>query len=210
MAKGVKRKIEVWDRQPGERGKHWEAFQIYRDLPAGERTLAKVAELLGKSATLMERWSGEDGWVARSHQFDVFVDQETQQRTRFERHAKQMAMLDRHTTVAQLVQNKLIGQFQTMSDAEWKVIPFGQKVQAFHLMAQFERLSRGLPTDSIEVRTPEQIRMQTITEAKLYLNEVRHDFPFVPANEHLRIICDEFEVTPEELGESVSELGEIS
>jgi hypothetical protein len=64
---------QPWERLHGEHEKRWEAFQIYRDLGA-ERSLARVARQLGKSNTLIERWSGEDSWVMRAEAFDVDLD----------------------------------------------------------------------------------------------------------------------------------------
>ena len=47
---------ELWERQDGETAQAFQAFAEYRDMGA-ERSLAKVAQKLGKSKPLMERWS---------------------------------------------------------------------------------------------------------------------------------------------------------
>jgi hypothetical protein len=39
-----------------------------------ERSTAKVARALGKSKTLMDRWSGQDGWPARASAWDAELD----------------------------------------------------------------------------------------------------------------------------------------
>lgn len=70
-----------YDRLPGEakRDKPWQAFCLYRDM--GEsRTLKKVANQLGKSLPLMERWSREFHWIERVRAFDN--DQEIRRRNR--------------------------------------------------------------------------------------------------------------------------------
>ena len=54
----------AWERQEGESARAYEAFCLYRDL-GPERSLAKVGQELGKSVSLMERWSSEHDWVDR-------------------------------------------------------------------------------------------------------------------------------------------------
>jgi hypothetical protein len=54
----------AWERQEGESARAYEAFSLYRDYgPA--RSIAKVAEALGKSRALLERWSVAHEWVDR-------------------------------------------------------------------------------------------------------------------------------------------------
>jgi hypothetical protein len=59
-----------WFRQKGETRKAYQAFAIYRDLGAA-RTLAKVAQKLGKSIDLIKRWSSQWEWVDRAASFDA-------------------------------------------------------------------------------------------------------------------------------------------
>lgn len=66
-------KLEVWDRQPEETPKAYEAFTIYRDM-GRERTLPKVAEQCGKSIGLMNKWSQKYGWVNRVRAWDDNLD----------------------------------------------------------------------------------------------------------------------------------------
>lgn len=47
----------VYARRPGESPKAFAAFQAFRDLPAGTRSVAKAAEVLGKSVNTLHRWS---------------------------------------------------------------------------------------------------------------------------------------------------------
>jgi hypothetical protein len=54
----------AWERQENESARAFEAFAVYRDLGA-QRSIAKVAEILGKSRALLERWSTKHDWVAR-------------------------------------------------------------------------------------------------------------------------------------------------
>ncbi len=58
-----------WERQPGESAKAFEAFDLYCKM-GSERSLGKVGQKLGKSATLIERWSSRWNWVKRSRDYD--------------------------------------------------------------------------------------------------------------------------------------------
>jgi hypothetical protein len=62
-----------WERLPNETAQAFEGFVHYRDLGA-ERSLAKVAKALGKSTTLIEKWSARDHWVMRADSWDVESD----------------------------------------------------------------------------------------------------------------------------------------
>ena len=69
-----------WERQKGESGPAFQAFCFYRDLlyqeePTG-RSLAKVGAKLGKSVTLMERWSTAHEWVERCREYDNEIQRE--------------------------------------------------------------------------------------------------------------------------------------
>src|SRR3974377_1753660 len=68
----------IYYRQPKERAKAFEAFQLYRDMGV-ERSLAKVGQQLGKSTPLMERWSKRWNWVARVTAWDMEQDRRTRE-----------------------------------------------------------------------------------------------------------------------------------
>ena len=54
----------MFEQQERESNKAFAAFKIYLEL-GPERSLSAVAEKLGKSKTLIERWSGKFDWPAR-------------------------------------------------------------------------------------------------------------------------------------------------
>lgn len=64
---------EPWERITGESAPAFQAFAAYRDMGA-DRSLAKVAQQLGKSTTLVERWSARDFWVNRVAAWDEEQD----------------------------------------------------------------------------------------------------------------------------------------
>lgn len=64
---------QPWERLRGESAQAFQAFAKYRDLGV-DRSLAKVAKELGKSTTIIERWSARDSWVLRVEAWDVEQD----------------------------------------------------------------------------------------------------------------------------------------
>jgi hypothetical protein len=59
-----------WDRRPGESLPAFEAFCAYRN--AGRhRSLREIAAQLGKSRSLIFRWSSKHHWVARAQAWDI-------------------------------------------------------------------------------------------------------------------------------------------
>ncbi|MCU1612630.1 MAG: hypothetical protein JWO98_170 [Frankiales bacterium] len=62
----------IWERQPEESTPAWEAFAVYRDHP--DRSLVAVARELGKSASLVARWSARWSWVQRAAAWDAEAD----------------------------------------------------------------------------------------------------------------------------------------
>lgn len=64
-----------WERRDDESSQAWGAFETYRDL-SSKRTLRAVATKLGKSETLMSRWSSDYDWPNRARLFDRWMDQQ--------------------------------------------------------------------------------------------------------------------------------------
>lgn len=74
----AKKEVEAlpWERQPEETPKAYEAFAIYRDMNS-DRSIAKVAEKLGKSEALLHRWSSKFEWVRRAAAWDDELARQT-------------------------------------------------------------------------------------------------------------------------------------
>lgn len=105
-----------WGRQPCDTDNRWRCFLTYREL-ALPRSLARVSKALtdpvtGKPFCLrtLEKWSSEDGWVARVHAYDRHIDKE--------RVAATMAILkeDAQTTAAKHLH--LLRKLQTIAVAK--------------------------------------------------------------------------------------------
>jgi len=200
--------VKPWDRQLGESNRSWSGFVVYRDLPPSERTIQIVAETIQKTPSLVRRWSAENNWVSRVSEYDQHLDRETVQKQRIETERAKLEMLARQTKVVVFVQNRAVERFRAITDAEWNEIPIHQLTDIFLDAAKFERVSRGLPSDSIELEaaTPEKFKQRAIIEGKLFLHEIMHDFPTLPEKKCLEIVCKEFDVTPSDLGYSESDL----
>lgn len=65
--------VKIYERQPGEPEKQWQAFRIYRDM--GEaRTLAAVAKNIEKLPEMLYRWSKQWHWQDRALAWDRAID----------------------------------------------------------------------------------------------------------------------------------------
>lgn len=94
---------QPWERLRGESAPAFQAFALYRDMGA-DRSLAKVAKELGKSATLIERWSARDAWVTRVDAWDVEQDR----LWRAQQLASRREVGKRHLRIANAMQGRLV------------------------------------------------------------------------------------------------------
>src|SRR5450432_2177965 len=60
---------------------NYEAFDVYARLTPSERSIPRAAEILGKSTTLLERWSGLFDWPERARAWDRRIAELSAQRT---------------------------------------------------------------------------------------------------------------------------------
>src|SRR4051812_29284822 len=66
-----------WERQPGETQKAYRAFQIYRDMGQGNRSVRRLAKQLGHGAhTTCGLWQSKFDWVARCDTYDNWLEME--------------------------------------------------------------------------------------------------------------------------------------
>lgn len=92
-----------WERQPKESSQAYQAFDLY--LHMGEnRSLRKVAQQLGKSSTLICRWSSAWSWQARVRDYENEL-----KRKEFEEELKEaQKMRKRQIQTAVLLQKKAV------------------------------------------------------------------------------------------------------
>jgi hypothetical protein len=144
-----KRERPSWEKLKGESYKAWEAFTVYRDM-GPTRSLARVAEHLGKSKALIEGWSRQWHWVDRASDYDEHLDRQARQvvedarRRMLEEHAELGHSL---VTMARLRMNgSEDGRVNALNPN--RLTP--QDVARFtELGTKTERLARGEPTELI-------------------------------------------------------------
>lgn len=94
---------QPWERLVNESAKSFEAFVRYRDM-GPDRSLARVAKELGKSTTLIERWSARDAWVVRVEAWEVEQDRLWRQ----QQIASRREVGKRHLRIANAMQGRLV------------------------------------------------------------------------------------------------------
>lgn len=155
-----------WDRQEGESLPAWSAFRCYRDMD--RRSLSKVGQELGKSRTLMSRWSARWGWLQRSEQYDAYLDRLV--RLKFAQ--AQVDARERHARLAQVtltaltapvratlealadpnVIQQLTDKARSGADGTIALLSVIARVaQAMPALVAMERLALRMTTESIKV-----------------------------------------------------------
>ena len=151
-----------FERQPGETGKAWKAFLIYRDLGV-DRTLRRTAEiyherngLQSKTETVernLQEWSRKQGWRVRVEEYDRELDKARQR----EAFRQVRIMRNRHISLAQSVQElaavELKKWLKRATDAEdISVVAVVDILKAMKTGVEVERAARGEPTEIHENR----------------------------------------------------------
>jgi hypothetical protein len=67
---GVNVSLKPTDPQPGEPGTSFAGFVLYREMPRVNRSLREVGRRLGRSESLIERYSSRWNWVERARAWD--------------------------------------------------------------------------------------------------------------------------------------------
>lgn len=62
--------LELWERRESESDPAFSAFRSYLDLGSGNRSLRKVASILGKSSQVLSVWSAKHEWIKRVRSYD--------------------------------------------------------------------------------------------------------------------------------------------
>lgn len=124
--------------------KPYQAFSLYL-LQEDERSTAKVAQELGKSKALIQRWSSQWNWVERAAQYDA----EQLRRRRVEQEKEIAAMRRRH---ANLATNMLATAAKALkAKTPEELTP--QDIKAWvDVASKLERISRGDSGDVVEER----------------------------------------------------------
>lgn len=134
---------EPWEMQTSDTLKSWEAFVVYRDME--NRSLAKVAKALGKSNTIIERWSAKHNWQERITAWEAEQDR----LLRIEMQRGIGKMRKRHADVAVELLEKAAGALKMIPEDEIKASDISRMVE---VATKLERISRGDVGDVIEER----------------------------------------------------------
>ena len=128
--------VKMWDRQPGEGRRAYEAFCIFRDM-GPERKYIKVAEKLRKSCTLVRKWSSQFNWQARADAWDASITEEARRKAAEDKRK----MIDRQIQIGQLLQTKAAN---AVSSRDLDKASFGALAEFIKLGAALERSAREL------------------------------------------------------------------
>lgn len=141
-------KSKQWELIENETAKQYEAFCAYRDMGA-DRSLRAVAEKLGKSETLISRWSGKNKWVERATAWDAEQDRIERDIAQKEQAKAIRKMRKFHAGLAE--------QMLVKAAKALKVIPVddikpGDLTRMVDVASKLERISRGDVGEVIEER----------------------------------------------------------
>ncbi len=137
-----------WDRQEGETPRAYEAFCKYRDMGT-DRAIRAVARELGKSATLMARWSSNNNWVDRVAAWDAEQDRIMRELARKEEAKAIRDMRKRHADLANAMLVKAAKALKAIPDDEVKAGDISRMVD---VASKLERISRGDVGEVVEER----------------------------------------------------------
>lgn len=170
------------ERQPKETTPAFEAFRCYLEMgPA--RSTGKVAQELGKSKTLIDRWSSRWSWVERVREFEsretaVKDDAHLDALARRSRRQAEIAQLHGEATAlvarevvkrVQKATNERKDPFAGVDDAELLRIE-ASMARAHNRVVSTERLALGLTTDQPGEPIPRTVaeeQARRLTEAEL-------------------------------------------
>lgn len=136
-------KRPIYERLEGESAKAFEGFVAYRDMGI-TRSIREVAEKLGKSRALLERWSSKYNWVERAKVFDGDMDR----KAILENEKQRREMVKRHANLSSMFQSKLVTRLNKFDPNE---LSANDMIKWFEVSVKIERLSRGESTDISEV-----------------------------------------------------------
>jgi hypothetical protein len=137
-----------WERQPDETAKPYEAFCVYRDMGT-ERSLRKVSERLGKSETLMARWSTKNNWVERAAAWDDEQERIEREITQKQQREDIKKMRKRHAALATQMLLKAATALSSLKEEDVKAADISRMVD---VASKLERISRGDVGDVVEER----------------------------------------------------------
>jgi hypothetical protein len=146
-------KFLPWERQPGESGKAYQAFAIFRDLPLSRRTLTECARLVGKSPPAIYNWAKKWDWDNRCAIYDAY--QQSIEIANKQEGIK--AMNERQIEEAQEFQRKCIDAMRRVTPEMLADSP-QELLKWYQISVAIERTARGAnEKQPVEVQKPQQV-----------------------------------------------------
>jgi hypothetical protein len=139
-----------WERQDSESDRSFEAFEAYRQMGLA-RSLTKVAEKLGKSLQLIDRWALRDQWKMRVLAWDRHEARLTNERVIL----GTASMRERMTVLAMQMQSRAQGRILKMTEKEIARMRPIDVVAIMRAAADIERKARAIPEDEMGNILPE-------------------------------------------------------
>lgn len=136
---------DPWDRRDNESDPAWEAFVAYRDLGL-TRSNAQVAQRLGKSKTLIDRWSRNHSWVLRSAAWDRDQDKMWQR----ELAAARRKAAKRNVDLAEAMKNVAAGSLLKLAQSNEALKP-ADVARLMEVATKIEALEYGTPTERVSI-----------------------------------------------------------
>jgi hypothetical protein len=133
------RTVKPWERQPGESGRAFAAFVAYRDT-GDSRSYTGVAQTLHKSRTLVARWGTRWRWQNRLSAWERNLEYERQVAHR----KAVIEMNERHLTIAQQCQQKILGKLRSIGEQEINNLSVGDLAKLLAISVAVERSALGL------------------------------------------------------------------
>ena len=145
---------------PGESIKAYQAFVVYRNLDAKERSLQRVGSELVKSRQLLSRWSAKWSWVERAQAWDNH-----QEIKRLEARIEEKQKMDeQHLKIVRAMRSKIIDALTKM-EADVLARDVREMRSWIAEFIRLERLIMGEP-ESIEERR-EKIEIHASIEEQI-------------------------------------------
>jgi hypothetical protein len=162
---------EQWDRLDDETPRAYEAANLYFSLGPC-RSIARVAQELGKSETLIGRWSAKHAWVRRADAWDAQAVRLQRERDAVEQAASRRVMFDEHARLG--VELRRIG-IAHLRNPETRPLTISEATRLVTCGAQMEREARGIALVRSLERQLTDIAGMVIDVGLRHIPEDRHE-----------------------------------
>ncbi|WP_286475724.1 hypothetical protein [Methanobacterium sp. CWC-01] len=178
-----------WRKLPGETGKAYESFCIYRDL-GPKRSITKVQTEMHQNSTknqptsrpsirTLKEWSSKNKWVERATAYDSYIDD----LRRLGHEQEIMEMSTRHVKIARNFQDKVDKRLNSLNPDD---LSPQDLVRWCDTAVKIERLSLGVPTENVkQEKEIKEVKNDFITKENLKVPNVRKK-----ANQLIRAVAD--------------------